>query len=227
MKVNLVSVTKPVHPDFLGNPDMEAILVHIARVSSSRDNKTEDPAGLIGYLMKNKHWSPFEMVGMCVEITTSRAISLQIVRHRSFSYQQFSQRYAESVIMEPVELRMQAAKNRQSSTEKFDPLLGDSDGRDDIPRGLASKAVADHLKFSADLYNALLLAGVAKESARFVLPEATQTRLYMNGTMRSWIHYLQLRDHYHAQLEHQLIAKEIKKIFINQMPNTSQALEWI
>lgn len=225
MKVELISVTQPMLVDINDSRDTESILVEIARVSSSREDKTENLPGLIGYLIKHNHWSPFEMVGMCVEIVTSRAISLQIIRHRSFSYQQFSQRYASSVIMEPVELRRQAEKNRQSSTEAFDPEL--SSGNLELHGKKASVTMRLHLQRSADLYTALVQAKIAKECARMALPEATQTRLYMSGTMRSWIHYLQIRDDEHAQLEHQLVAREIRKIFIDLMPITSKALGWI
>jgi len=213
MKVTLISATQAVD-----GGDFESTLVEIARVSSSRKNKKFEPSGLIGYLIKNRHWSPFEMMSMCVEITTSRAISLQIVRHRSFAYQQFSQRYAASTEMEFVDIRRQAADNRQSSTERFNPLI----------RGFpADKKIGKHLENSKRLYTDLIEAGVAKETARFVLPATTQTRLYMNGTMRSWIHYLEIRDDEHAQLEHRRIAIEIKKIFVNLMPHTSKALGWI
>ena len=214
MKVSLVSTTAPIHPDFEGDTSTEAILIYIARVSSSRSDKVKNIEDLIKYLIRNHHWSPFEMVGMCIEIVTSRAISLQIIRHRSFSYQQFSQRYAKSTEFEPIELRYQAMGNRQSS---FDVVQDE----------LLNRAVQENVEKTNDLYNVLLDKGVSKETARFILPETTQTRLYMNGTMRSWIHFLQIRDEEHAQKEHRLVAQEIKKIFFRQMPITSMALGWI
>jgi thymidylate synthase (FAD) len=184
------------------------------------------------------------MVGMCVEIVTSRAISLQIVRHRSFSYQQFSQRYASSVKMEPVELRSQAEKNRQSSTKHMltiEPyeLVESGSGKYDIEyilRRMMENITSSNFKLDSllekklaldqYLYRYLIDEGVAKECARMFLPSTTQTKLYMNGTVRSWIHYLELRDDEHAQLEHQLIAKEIKHIFIQNFPVISEALGW-
>jgi len=212
MNVRLISSSAARAPELQGLGP-EAAIIYIARVSSSREDKTEDLPGLIGYLIRNKHWSPFEMASMCVGIETSRAISLQIVRHRSFSYQQFSQRYAASADMEPIELRWQAQKNRQSSTDVVD-----------LPE--LQKDVDAHLLACQALYESLIDQGVAKESARFVLPATTQTKLYMNGTVRSWIHYLEIRDDEHVQKEHRDIAIAIKKIFMEQYPLTSEALGW-
>ncbi len=224
MQVKLISMSTPCLPELHGS-SAEEIVVYCARVSSSRKDKQENCAGLLKHCIEQKHWSIFETVNMCLEITTSRAISHQIVRHRSFAFQQFSQRYAASTKMEPVELRMQAEQNRQSSTKVVDPEL--ESGNLEIHGKTASTAIRRHLERSTNLYDSLLRYGVAKETARFILPETTQTRLYMNGTMRSWIHYLEIRDDEHAQLEHQLIAREIKKIFIDLMPITSEALGWI
>lgn len=209
MNVELKSIT----------PKAEENIVEIARVSSSRENKTENPEGLIGYLIKNKHWSPFEMSNMVVEIVTSKAIAIQLLRHRSFSFQEFSQRYAKVENFEPIQLRKQAEKNRQSSEEEFDPYVTGI-----IFKDLASIMIKKKLDEILFMYNELLETGVAKECARMILPMCTQTTLYMQGTIRSWIHFLALRDDAHAQLEAQLIAKEIKKIFKGQLPVISKAL---
>lgn len=216
MNVRLISHSTSVVPELQGLGP-EADIIYIARVSSTRDDKTENIAGLIRYLIRNRHWSPFEMASMCVEIVTSRAISLQIVRHRSFSFQQLSQRYTASMATEPVQLRLQAATNRQSSTDVTDPVI------DGIP---ASVRIENHIQQGVGLYQDLLDAGVAKETARFVLPETMETRLYMHGTVRSWIHYLEVRDDAHAQLEHQEIAQAIKTIFVQLYPLTAEALGW-
>lgn len=217
MNVELISVT----------PNAEETIVHIARVSSSRKDKTEKVEGLINYLIKNKHWSPFEHGSMTVEIETSKAIGIQLIRHRSFTFQEFSQRYQNVGIMEggmfeDVEIRRQATDNRQSSTDVFDPdvqipLYGHGDGK-------ASELVERTLNMCRLAYDQLLEAGVAREQARMVLPMATKTRIYMTGTVRSWIHFLALRDDGHAQLEVQLIAREIKKIFKDEFPIISNAL---
>jgi thymidylate synthase (FAD) len=191
----------------------EEILVHIARVSSSREDKTAEPHKLINYLISHKHWSPFEMVNATVEIVTSRAIAQQILRHRSFSYQEFSQRYAEVVNFEYPEMRQQAGKNRQSSTVPIDNVT--------ISEGLDEWFVDAEM-----IYKWLLEKGVARECARMVLPAAAQTTLYMQGTLRSWIHYLQIRDDDHVQKEHRDIAIEIKKILGKVFPATWKALGW-
>lgn len=162
---------------------------------------------------------------MCVEIKTSRAISAQIIRHRSFSFQEFSQRYAKVQGVEPIQLRRQATNNRQSSTEEFDPVLYIYEDSADCEMG--SEAVATVLEIIQYEYDRLIKAGVAKECARMILPMASSTVLHMNGTIRSWIHYLNIRDDEHAQLEHQIIAREIKAIFKEQFPATSEALGWL
>jgi thymidylate synthase (FAD) len=201
MEVNLVYTS----------PEPERYIVECARVSSTRKDKTEDQVKLINYLIRNKHWSPFEMSSMVVEIVTSRAIAQQILRHRSFSFQEFSQRYAEVTEFEPVQLRRQAEKNRQSSTKYIsDPYL--------------NQLVAHHIDEAEALYQYLLDRGVAKECARMVLPLTTQTRLYMQGTCRSWIHYLQVRTDPHTQKEHRDIALAIQKIFAQEFPLTARAL---
>ena len=210
-------------------PKAEELISYMARVSnpSNQSNTkglslrdyTETSAKLIRYLIKHKHFSPFEMVNMCVEIETTRSIAAQILRHRSFTFQEFSQRYADaSQLGKPVvpQLRLQDLKNRQNSIEAtgedkevFDSLLYD----------------IDHLfQTSIDVYHSLLEAGVAKECAREVLPLSTPTRLYMNGTIRSWLHYVDLRTSNGTQREHALIASSIKDLLYKELPNVCQAM---
>jgi thymidylate synthase (FAD) len=222
MQVKLISLTQ----EDCSSITPEELIVFIARVSNPGNQANMETTNkLLAYLIKNKHWSPFEMVDMTVEIVTSRGIAQQILRHRSFSFQEFSQRYAEVTEMEPIQLRRQAVKNRQSSAEEFDPKIQIDTGND-IVKDNATLAIIDHLEYCQNLYKALLNAGVAKECARFVLPITTQTTLYMKGSIRSWIHYLQIRCDEHTQLEHKLIALEIQKIFILKFPHISKALEW-
>ena len=221
MKVTLLNVT----------PNAEDHIVEVARVSSSRKDKKSKPEGLLRYLVQHKHWSPFEHSYATFEIETSKAIGIQLIRHRSFSFQEFSQRYQDvnrlGDMFEPLELRAQCEDNRQSSTEIINPNLK-------IPSGLlgiksstkASVAIRDHLQKSHELYNALLEAGVARETARMVLPLNTTTKIHMTGSIRSWIHFLELRDDDHAQKEIQLVAQEIKKHFIDQFPIISEALKY-
>ena len=221
MNVQLISITECKIPEI---PSVDELIAFCARVSSPQNQTNFETAPkLIAYLIKHKHWSPFEMAGMCVEITTSRAIAQQILRHKSFSFQEFSQRYATATAFEPIELRRQGTKNRQGGEEVIDPGIINPNGTDCI----ASDAIDRHLIASKYLYDNLIEAGVAKECARFVLPLTTQTTLYMNGTVRSWIHYLEQRLDNHAQKEHRLIAEEIQGIFKEQYPKTSQALGWI
>lgn len=219
MEVKLKSIT----------PNAEVNIVEIARVSSSRTDKSENPEGLINYLIKNKHWSPFEHSFLTFEIVTSKAIGIQLLRHRSFTFQELSQRYAQVDDYEPIEIRRQAEKNRQSSDEVFDPIiLTNVPFRDSDPgeakRALASELVKEHMDKSFALYEMLIMVGVAKECARMVLPMATQTTIYMTGSVRSWIHMLEIRDDAHAQKEVQVIAKEIKALFIKELPIISKAL---
>lgn len=234
MKVNLKSIT----------PNAEVNIVEIARVSSSRQDKSEKPEGLISYLIKNKHWSPFEHSYLTFEIVTSKAIGIQLLRHVSFRFQEFSQRYAKVEAIEPIELRMQAEKNRQSSEEIFDPMLpdifeikgtgptvfddiiGTLDIRDVPKLKKASEIIPVLMEKLQKFYQYMLEAGVAKECARMILPMATQTTIYMTGSIRSWIHMLDIRDDSHSQREAQLIAKEIKKLFIKELPIISNALNW-
>lgn len=220
MKVNLKSIT----------PNAELNIVEIARVSSSREDKSENPEGLINYLIRNKHWSPFEHSYMTVEIVTSKAIGIQLLRHRSFTFQEFSQRYAKANEWEDVDLRRQADKNRQSSEESFDPLIWTTtttlDGYVKGEQRPASQVVEMFIDDAFMLYDDLINHGVAKECARMVLPMCTQTTIFMTGSIRSWIHMIDLRDDQHAQKEVQLIAREIKRIFIEQLPVISKALNY-
>ena len=216
MKVELKSIT----------PNAEINIVEIARVSSSRKDKSEKPEGLIKYLLANKHFSPFEHSYLTFEIITSKAIGIQLLRHKSCAFQEFSTRYSKVENFEPFEIRKQAEKNRQSSTDAFDPMisLGNRAGEDWSE--CASRLIEKHLDATKLLYERLLSAGVAKECARMILPLCTETTIFMTGNIRSWIHFLDLRDEEHSQLEIQLIAREIKKIFKEQLPIISAALEY-
>lgn len=225
MNVKLKSIT----------PDAEVNIVEIARVSSPRKDKAEAPEGLINYLIKNKHWSPFQHSYLTFEIVTSKAIGIQLLRHLSFTFQEFSQRYAKVEAMEPIEFRLQAEKNRQSSTDiigSVQQLNGSDEFQISVDKLLEGKylnwllRVTKSMETTLKLYNEGLELGIAKECARFILPMATQTTIYMTGSVRSWIHFLAIRDDGHAQKEAQLIAKEIKKIFIKELPIISKALEY-
>jgi thymidylate synthase (FAD) len=203
-------------------PEAEHFISDMARVSAPKNQGNYDTASrLIKYLIKHRHWSPFEMASMCVEIETTRGISPQILRHRSFSFQEFSQRYADTKeLCEQIplpELRRQDTKNRQNSTDDLDPELFVSFQR----RG---RMLFDEAQ---ELYNDMIEAGVAKESARFFLPIATPTRLYMTGNLRSWIHYIDLRCSNGTQKEHMDIANAVADIFAEQFPSIYQALEEI
>lgn len=212
MNVKLVAVTKPI---IEGLVTAEDLIVYTARVSNpSNQMNTDTGAKLIKYCIKNKHWSIFDQAEMTVEIKTSRAIAAQILRHWSFDFQEFSQRYAEVVAdFEPIELRLQGKTNRQVGDEVLDdPAL--------------DKEIQIVLERTKLLYDKLIEKGVAKECARFVLPLSTQTTLYMKGSCRNWIHYLELRCSEHTQKEHRLLAQEIKKIFMEQFPIVSEALEY-
>lgn len=214
MQVKLLNIT----------PNAEEHIVEIARVSSSRKNKKDKPEGLLRYLVQHKHWSPFEHGHATFEIETSKAIGIQLIRHRSFSFQEFSQRYQDvnrlGDIFEPIELRSQCEDNRQSSVEIINPNIQ----MESISP--ASETIEAFLGKAHSLYNKLLEAGVARETARMVLPLATTTKIHMTGSIRSWIHFLELRDDEHAQKEIQLIAKEIKKQLKSKLPVISEALNF-
>lgn len=186
-------------------PDAERLLVYIARVSSSNQNN-QDYKPLIKYLIKNCHWSPFEMVNMCVEITTTRAVSQQLIRHRSFSFQELSQRYKKVEEYDIPDIRYQCISNRQSSTIQHDKTL------------IYQEKIIKLYKCINDLYDDMIKDDVAKECARFILPLSTKTKIYMNGTLRSWIHYLNIRLDEHTQKEHRELAIEILKIFKDNFP---------
>ena len=211
MSVKLVSIT---HPKMDGLKTAEELISYCARVSNPSNQMNMDSSSkLISYLIKHKHWSPFEMVDMTVAIVTRRSIAAQILRHRSFSFQEFSQRYSTATDVQQIELRKQGKTNRQSSEE----IILDS---------TLSKMVDNHLEKSKELYQYLIDEGVSRETARDVLPLATETTMYMKGSMRSWIHYLDLRCSQDTQLEHRHIADNIKDIFKENFPNIFLALGW-
>ena len=207
MTVDLVHVT----------PDAEELITKMARVSAPENQSNMETAPrLLRYLIKHQHWSPFEMANMCVEIQTTRGISAQILRHRSFSFQEFSQRYADVSAMGSAEipqLRRQDYKNRQNSIDDLTP--------EDV--GVYYRRISQLFEDAEHLYREMVSNGVAKECARNVLPLSSRTRLYMNGTLRSFIHYISLREAHGTQLEHQVIAKEIKAIFTEQFPIIAEA----
>ena len=196
-------------------PDAEKTMIYCARVSSKQQDNPEIEK-LIKYCLDHKHWSIFETASMTVEIETSRAISAQILRHRSFTFQEFSQRYAEATEYITYEARRQDKKNRQNSIPDMKP-------EDEKWFWEAQQMVQENCD---RLYRQALKRGVAKEQARFLLPMSTKTKLYMSGNIRSWIHYLDLRSHKDTQLEHRLIADQIKQIFVSELPILSSALNW-
>jgi len=210
MNVSLISIT----------PDAEKTMAHIARVSNPNNQDNPNYAGLLRYCIKHNHWSVFEQSSMTLEIETTRAIAAQILRHRSFTFQEFSQRYAQSNELGNIklpDLRRQDKKNRQNSI-------------DDIPEKqtkFLQERIRQYFNEGMDLYNELLREGIAKECARFVLPLATPTRIYMSGSVRSWVHYIDLRSGHGTQKEHMDIANACKSIFIEQFPTVSEALQWV
>ena len=201
-------------------PDAEQHMAYVARVSNPSNQGNDNFAGLLRYCIKHQHWSVFEQAFMTVEINTTRGLAAQILRHRSFTFQEFSQRYADTNLLDSVipvpDLRSQDSKNRQNSN-------------DDIPQEKKEEyqaLISRHFSEAMDLYNALLQEGVAKECARFVLPLATPTRIYMTGSVRSWIHYIDLRSAHGTQKEHMDVAKGVRKLFTEQFPVVAEALEW-
>lgn len=217
MKVKIVSITQGVGE--FKDRTAEDIIVYAARVSSSREDKFESPEGLLKYCIKNKHWSIFETPSITFEIETSRTIGRQLLRHRSATFQEFSQRYSEVYGFEDIELRAQASKNRQSSTCQCNPMM----------YGLeisAQELVSDYLERGRELYKDLIDIGVAKESARFILPECAKTKMFMTNNLRNWIHFVQVRDDEHAQKEVREIAIEIKKALKEYFPIVAKALGW-
>ena len=206
MNTKLISIT----------PDAEKVIGYCARVSNPKNQDNPDVAGLLKFCIRHGHWSIFEMSNMVVEIETTRGIAAQILRHRSFSFQEFSQRYAKAQGFEDVHPRRQDTKNRQNSI-------------DDIEDGVVEwfhDSMAEVQDLANYYYETALSLGIAKESARFLLPLNTQTRMYMNGTVRSWIHYINLRTDTSTQKEHRDIAEEIKLIFKNALPIIAAAMDW-
>ena len=210
MTVKLVSVT----------PDAEQLMAYIARVSNPSNQDNEKYAGLLKYCIKHNHWSVFEQSTMTLEIETTRAIAAQILRHRSFTFQEFSQRYAQTTSLGDIELpelRKQDLKNRQNSTDDLDPEITEKFNSQMMTLFSGAKS----------LYEQMLSQGVAKECARMVLPLCTPTRIYMTGSCRSWIHYINLRSAHGTQKEHMVIAEACRKVFTEQFPAVSEALEWV
>ena len=193
---------------------------YVARVSNPNNQENPKVSGLLKYCVKHQHWSVFEQAYMTLEIQTNRGLAAQILRHRSFTYQEFSQRYADSSMLADTiplpELRRQDTKNRQNSIDNIDPFI----------RQEFQIKMQKHFEEGMKLYQEMLEYGIAKECARFVLPLAVPTKIYMTGSCRSWIHYIQLRSANGTQKEHMDIANECKQVFIEQFPTVSEALEW-
>ena len=210
MNVNLVTVT----------PKAEEMMGYVARVSNPNNQNNPKVAGLLGYCIKHGHWSVFEQAHMTLEISTTRGLAAQILRHRSFTYQEFSQRYADSsMLAEEIplpELRRQDDKNRQNSIDDLDRFVVQD----------FQLEMQKHFAEGMKLYKEMLDAGVAKECARFVLPLATPTKLYMTGSVRSWIHYINLRSAHGTQKEHMDIAQQCRDVFVKELPICAEALEW-
>ena len=211
MTVKLISIT----------PDAEKTMAYVARVSNPSNQDNENYAGLLKYCIKHQHWSVFEQSFMTLEIETTRGLAAQILRHRSFTYQEFSQRYADTGLISKdiqlPELRRQDTKNRQNSIDDLDDFVVQK--LEMQMRTLFHSAQA--------LYNQMLEEGVAKECARMVLPLCTPTRIYMTGSCRSWIHYINLRSAHGTQKEHMKIAEACRDVFVEQFPIVSEALEWV
>ena len=211
MNVRLISVT----------PDAERTMGYVARVSNPFNQENPKVAGLLKYCVNHQHWSVFEQAFMTLEIETTRGLAAQILRHRSFTYQEFSQRYADSSLLGDTiplpDLRRQDTKNRQNSIDDIDPSV----------KQKYELLMQDHFKKGMDLYQKMLDEGIAKECARFVLPLAVPTRLYMSGSCRSWIHYITLRSANGTQKEHMDIANACKEVFVEQFPTVAEALEWV
>ena len=209
-QIKLISVT----------PDAEQHMAYVARVSNPKNQDNDKFAGLLKYCIKHGHWSVFEQAFMTVEINTTRGLAAQILRHRSFTYQEFSQRYADSSMLGDTiplpELRRQDDKNRQNSIDDVDPL---------VVQDFNSK-MQKHFVDGMKLYKEMLDVGIAKECARFVLPLATPTRIYMTGSVRSWIHYIDLRSAHGTQKEHMNVAEGVRRIFTEQFPTVAEALQW-
>ena len=211
MSVKLISVT----------PDAEKMMAYVARVSNPNNQENPNYAKLLGYCIKHNHWSVFEQAFMTLELETTRGVAAQVLRHRSFTYQEFSQRYADSSMLADqvptFDLRRQDTKNRQNSIDDIDPF---------VKQEFEIK-IRRHFDEAMVLYQSMLDAGIAKECSRFVLPLATPTKIYMSGSCRSWIHYINLRTANGTQKEHMDLAEGCKKVFIEQFPTCAEALEWV
>ena len=211
MSVKLISVT----------PDAEKMMAYVARVSNPNNQENPNYAKLLGYCIKHNHWSVFEQAFMTLELETTRGVAAQVLRHRSFTYQEFSQRYADSSMLAdkiPLpELRRQDIKNRQNSIDNIDPFI----------RQEFQIKMQRHFEEGMKLYKEMLDASIAKECARFVLPLATPTKIYMSGSCRSWIHYINLRTANGTQQEHMDLAEGCKKVFLEQFPTCAEALGWV
>ena len=201
-------------------PDAEKLMAYCARVSNPSNQENDNYSKLLAYCIKHQHWSIFEQAFLTVEINTTRGIAAQILRHRSFTFQEFSQRYADTTLLGEhipmFELRRQDTKNRQNSIDDVD----------DATKQLWTYHILDYFKRGKEIYDGLIADGIAKECARFVLPLATPTRIYMSGSIRSFIHWIQLRSSNGTQKEHMLLANQTKEIFKQQFPITSEALGW-
>jgi thymidylate synthase (FAD) len=209
-QVKLISIT----------PDAEKLMAYCARVSNPTNQDNDNYSKLLAYCIKHQHWSIFEQAFITIEINTTRGIAAQILRHRSFTFQEFSQRYADATLLAQdipmFELRRQDTKNRQNSIDDID----------DATKQLWTYHIMDYFKRGKEIYDGLIADGIAKECARFVLPLATPTRIYMSGSVRSFIHWIQLRSSNGTQKEHMILANETKDIFKEQLPITSEALGW-
>jgi thymidylate synthase (FAD) len=209
-QVKLISIT----------PDAEKLMAYCARVSNPTNQDNDNYSKLLAYCIKHQHWSIFEQAFITLEINTTRGIAAQILRHRSFTFQEFSQRYADTTLLAQdipmFELRRQDTKNRQNSIDDID----------EATKQLWTYHILDYFKRGKEIYDGLIADGIAKECARFVLPLATPTRIYMSGSVRSFIHWIQLRSSNGTQKEHMILANETKDIFKEQLPITSEALGW-
>ena len=209
-QVKLISIT----------PDAEKLMAYCARVSNPTNQDNDNYSKLLGYCIKHQHWSIFEQAFLTIEINTTRGIAAQILRHRSFTFQEFSQRYADATLLAQdipmFELRRQDTKNRQNSIDDID----------DATKQLWTYHIQDYFRRGKEIYDGLIADGIAKECARFVLPLATPTRIYMSGSIRSFIHWIQLRSSNGTQKEHMILANQAKDIFKEQLPITSEALGW-
>lgn len=218
MKVELVAITTGVGK--YSKLNQEEITSAIARHGIIK----EDNGKLVKYLMAQKHFSPLDMVNFVFEIQTSRAIGRQILRHASIKFQEHSQRYSESAIFEPIELRKEHPTNRQSSTDVFDPELSKDEDGNVLMSG--NELVNEALEYIEDVYNSLLKSGVAKECARMILPECTTTTMTANGTLRSWLSFLNVRQDFHSQKEVQEISTLIGEALESAMPNVFKQIDW-